>query len=92
MALITDIIEPDHGCEGYADGEEPTVILITDDKRSIEVPDRLAYKKGWDIGCTISDEDIMWISRLGGAKNEKADMDNSTCAFDDNGSGSAADA
>lgn len=58
MAVITDIIEPDHGCEGYAEGEEPTVTLILDDGRRLTVPDRLAYKNGWDIGAEISDEDI----------------------------------
>lgn len=55
---ITDLIEPDNGCEGFMPDEEPTVTLILDDGRRIKVYDRLAYEKGWDIGKEISDEDI----------------------------------
>ena len=55
---ITDLIEPDNGCEGFMPGEEPTVTLILDDGRKISVYDRLAYEKNWDVGSKISDEDI----------------------------------
>ncbi len=55
---ITDLIEPDNGCEGFLPGEEPTVTLILDDGRKIKVYDRLAYEKGWDVGSDISDEEI----------------------------------
>ena len=55
---ITDLIEPDNGCEGFMPGEEPAVTLILDDGRSVRVYDRLAYKMGWDAGKEISDEDI----------------------------------
>ena len=55
---ITDLIEPDNGCEGFAEGEEPKVTLILDDGRRVRVYDRLAYEKGWDTGAFISDEDI----------------------------------
>lgn len=55
---ITDLAEPDNGCEGFMPGEEPAVTLTLDDGRSIRVYDRLAYEKGWDIGAEISDEDI----------------------------------
>lgn len=55
---ITDLIEPDNGCEGFMPGEEPMVTLILDDGRSIKVGDRLAYEKEWDVGREISDDDI----------------------------------
>ncbi len=55
---ITDLIEPDNGCEGFMEGEEPAVSLILDDGRTVKVYDKLAYEKGWDTGCEISDEDI----------------------------------
>ncbi|MBR4554234.1 MAG: hypothetical protein IKO27_01430 [Ruminococcus sp.] len=55
---ITDLTEPDNGCEGFMPGEEPAVTLLLDDGRSIKVYDRLAYEKGWDTGGEISDEDI----------------------------------
>ena len=56
--LITDLTEPDRGCEGFLPGEEPMVTLTLDDGRIISVPDRLAYDMGWDTGSTITDEDI----------------------------------
>ena len=55
---INDLIEPDNGCEGFAEGEEPSVTLILDDGRKIKVYDKLAYQMGWDAGGSISDEDI----------------------------------
>ena len=58
MHKITDLIEPDNGCEGFAEGEEPMVTLILDDGRSVKIPDMTAYKRGWDTGAEISDEDI----------------------------------
>ncbi|MBP3271219.1 MAG: hypothetical protein J6M17_03185 [Ruminococcus sp.] len=59
---ITDLIEPDNGCEGFMPGEEPMVTLILDDGRSIKVSDRLAYEKEWDVGREISDDDISAFS------------------------------
>ncbi|MBR1383029.1 MAG: hypothetical protein IJ555_04355 [Ruminococcus sp.] len=55
---ITDLIEPDNGCEGFMPGEEPTVTLTLSDGRTVRVYDRLAYEKGWDVGAEISDEEI----------------------------------
>lgn len=55
---ITDLLEPDNGCEGFMPGEEPLVTLTLDDGRQVRVYDRLAYEMGWDVGKTISDEDI----------------------------------
>ncbi|MBR1862933.1 MAG: hypothetical protein IJ806_02440 [Ruminococcus sp.] len=55
---ITDLIEPDNGCEGFMPGEEPTVTLILEDGRRIRVYDRLAYENDWDIGKEMTDEDI----------------------------------
>ncbi len=56
--IIKDLIEPDNGCEGFAEGEEPMVTLILDNGRSVKVPDMTAYRRGWDTGAEISDEDI----------------------------------
>lgn len=58
LHIITDLTEPDNGCEGFLPGEEPMVTLTLDDGRIIKVPDMLAYKMDWDTGKTISDEDI----------------------------------
>ena len=55
---IIDLIEPDNGCEGFAEGEEPMVTLVLDDGRSVKVPDMTAYKHGWDTGRHITDEEI----------------------------------
>lgn len=63
LHTITDLAEPDNGCEGFAEGEEPLVTLTLDDGRKIKVPDMLAYKMDWDIGKTISDEDIKEYAR-----------------------------
>lgn len=56
--IIKDLIEPDNGCEGFAEGEEPMVTLILDNGRSVKVADMTAYRRGWDTGAEISDEDI----------------------------------
>ncbi|WP_072417730.1 MULTISPECIES: hypothetical protein [unclassified Ruminococcus] len=61
--IITDLIEPDHGCEGFMPGEEPMVVLVLDDGRRVEVPDKLAYEKDWDVGREISDLDIEMYAR-----------------------------
>ena len=58
MHIITDLTEPDHGCEGFLPGEEPMVTLTLDDGRMIEVPDKLAYEMDWDVGREISDPEI----------------------------------
>ena len=59
---IIDLIEPDNGCEGFMPGEEPMVTLIlTDDsgsERKVQLPDMLAYQLKWDVGITITDDDI----------------------------------
>ena len=60
---ITDLTEPDNGCEGYLPGEEPMVTLTLDDGRRIKLPDMLAYKMKWDVGEVISDEDIERFSQ-----------------------------
>ena len=60
---IVDLIEPDNGCEGFLPGEEPLVTLTLDDGRKVRIPDMLAYKMNWDIGQSISDEDIEKYAR-----------------------------
>ena len=61
--LITDLLEPDNGCEGFLPGEEPIVTLTIEDGRKIKVPDREAYRRGWDIGSHITDEEINEYSK-----------------------------
>ena len=58
LRKIVELIEPDNGCEGFLPGEEPLVTLTLDDGREVRIPDMLAYKMNWDIGQSISDEDI----------------------------------
>ena len=59
---ITDLIEPDNGCEGFMPGEEPMVTLILTSEsgtgRKVQLPDILAYQLKWDIGTTVSDEEL----------------------------------
>lgn len=59
---ITDLIEPDNGCEGFMLGEEPMVTLILTSncgtQRKVQLPDILAYQMKWDVGATITEEDI----------------------------------
>ena len=55
---IIDLAEPDNGCEGFLPGEEPMVTLTLEDGRTVRVPDRTAYEKGWDVGGGISDEEL----------------------------------
>ncbi len=63
LRKIVDLIEPDNGCEGFMPGEEPLVTLTLDDGRKVRIPDMLAYKMNWDIGQSISDEDIEKYAR-----------------------------
>ncbi|MBQ9869213.1 MAG: hypothetical protein IJM32_06095 [Ruminococcus sp.] len=63
LRIIVDLVEPDNGCEGFLPGEEPLVTLTLDDGREVRVPDTLAYKMNWDIGQSISDEDIEKYAR-----------------------------
>ncbi len=59
---ITELIEPDNGCEGFMPGEEPMVTLILTSEngtvRTVQLPDILAYRLNWDTGAAVSDEDI----------------------------------
>ncbi len=59
---VTELIEPDNGCEGFMPGEEPmvTLILAAQDgtQRTVKLPDILAYRLKWDTGTVISGEDI----------------------------------
>ena len=63
LRKIVDLIEPDNGCEGFLPGEEPLVTLTLDDGRKVRIPDMLAYNMNWDIGQSISDEDIEKYAR-----------------------------
>ena len=59
---ITDLTEPDNGCEGFMPGEEPmaTLKLRSGDgtEKIVKLPDILAYRLKWDMGVTVTDEDI----------------------------------
>ena len=63
LRKIVDLTEPDNGCEGFMPGEEPLVTLTLDEGREVRIPDMLAYKMNWDIGQSISDEDIEKYAR-----------------------------
>ena len=43
-------------------GEEPMVTLILSDEngseRTVQMPDMLAYKLKWDVGTTVTSEDV----------------------------------
>lgn len=58
MFVVKEIIEPDFGCEGLPDGQEPmcSVILSADDgtEKIIEVPDRELYQKEITEGSGVS--------------------------------------
>lgn len=59
---ITYLIEPDNGCEGFMPGEELMVTLILSDEngneRKAQLPDMLAYKLKWNVGTTVTSEDV----------------------------------
>lgn len=60
--LITDLEEPDNGCEGFMPGEEPMVTLTLKSEdgtlSKVKIPDVTAYRKGWDTGKEITDEEL----------------------------------
>lgn len=60
MYKITDLIEDDHGCEGFMPGEEPMTTLIIENKngeqKTVKIYDKKAYEMGLDIGVILSDE------------------------------------
>ena len=60
--LITDLEEPDNGCEGFMPGEEPMVTLTLKDENGnvskVRVKDTDAYRLGWDTGSEIADEEL----------------------------------
>ncbi|MBQ8133078.1 MAG: hypothetical protein IJ192_01495 [Clostridia bacterium] len=57
MYKVIEIIEPDFGCEGLPDGEEPMceVILEADSGKciTVTVPDKELYEKNITEGCYI---------------------------------------
>ncbi len=58
MYKVIEIIEPDFGCEGLPDGEEPMceVILEADSGKriTVTVPDKELYEKSITEGCYIN--------------------------------------
>lgn len=61
MYKVTDIIEPDFGCEGLPDGEEYCVdVVLTDTEThkniTLKVPDAELYKKEINIGSFVKYE------------------------------------
>lgn len=58
---VIEIIEPDFGCEGLPDGQEPMceVILESSDgnRISVTVPDRILYEKMINEGMNVSFND-----------------------------------
>lgn len=57
MYKVLEIIEPDFGCEGLPDGQEPvcTVILESDNGEGLTVlvPDMELYEKNITEGCLV---------------------------------------
>ena len=60
--IVTDLEEPDNGCEGFMPGEEPMVTLTLKDENGnvskVRVKDTDAYRLGWDTGSEIADEEL----------------------------------
>ena len=57
--LVMDIEEPDFGCEGRPEGEEPMakvcfMKLKTEDEIWLEIPDAELYRKKIDVGCEVA--------------------------------------
>lgn len=59
---ITEIIEPDFGCEGLPEGGErmDTVLLLAEDgtKHTAAVSDELLYRLGLDVGSECTAEQL----------------------------------
>lgn len=60
MYKVTEIIEPDFGCEGLPDGAEPMCEVILEnnsgEKNSVMIPDRVLYEKNITEGMMVSYE------------------------------------
>lgn len=58
MYQVIEIIEPDFGCEGIPDGEEPMcdVVLESEDKERlhIQIPDAELYRKNICEGTMVT--------------------------------------
>lgn len=54
---VIEIIEPDFGCEGLPDGEEPCCEVILEDENknriTLQIPDKELYQKNIDVGSEI---------------------------------------
>ncbi len=59
---ITEIIEPDFGCEGLPEGGErmDTVLLLSEDgtRHTAAVSDELLYRLGLDVGSECTAEQL----------------------------------
>ncbi len=56
MYIVKDIIEPDFGCEGLPDGQEPCCEVLLEDDRgvsSVRMPDRELYEKDINAGDRV---------------------------------------
>ena len=57
MFIVKEIIEPDFGCEGLPDGQEPMCSVILSDgngsELTVEVPDRELYAKEITEGTIV---------------------------------------
>ena len=55
--IVSEIIEPDFGCEGLPDGKEPEceVVLCTEtgEKLSVMIPDKELYEKQITESSTV---------------------------------------
>lgn len=57
LYTILEIYEPDFGCEGVPDGQEPlcTVVLQseTSTQRTVKIADAFLYAHGLDVGSKV---------------------------------------
>lgn len=62
MYRVKEIIEPDFGCEGLPDGQEPCCEVLLEDMdsgacRTVKIPDAELYRQVITEGCVVTYED-----------------------------------
>ncbi len=58
MYRVIDIIEPDFGCEGIPEGEEPCCEVLLEDENggrlTVKAADAELYRKCITVGCRVT--------------------------------------
>ena len=62
MYRVKEIIEPDFGCEGLPDGQEPCCEVLLEDMdsgacRTVKIPDAELYRQVITEGCVVTYDD-----------------------------------